>query len=237
MAEIPRDRGANNVATAPVSRMVSPFSRPAKANDTEILVFAVVTALAILVSAPLSAQAGDRTEGSRRDPGKVACRKSVETGSILRQRILCKTQGSWNSSGAQRRIEDDYSNEAALQVDQPAPDQSIAIGTMVWDKLPALKLRGRLPYAQLVLSVQNMLKKGQCKIAGQTDKAFDIDVRFAVRVAPGGRATQVVVSDTGCATLNTLVGLTLFARSKRGDIEPEATGARWFAGAMNFTLR
>ncbi len=197
--------------------------------------FAVVTALVALVTAP-PAQGADRRE-SPRDPGKVVCRRSVETGSILRQRILCRTQGAWNGSSVERRVEDDYSNENMLQVDQPAPDQSISTGTAIWEKLPALNLRGRLPYTQLVLAVGELLKKGECKLAGQTEKAFDIEVRFAVRVAPGGRATQVVVSDTGCTALNTLVGLTVFARSKRGDIEPEATGARWFAGAMNFTLR
>lgn len=156
---------------------------------------------------------------------------------MLRQRTLCKTQASWSGSGAERRIQDDYSNETALQFGEPAADQSISTGTANWEKLPDLNLRGRLPYVQLVLAVEGLLKKGECKLAGQTDKSFDIEVRFAVRVAPGGRATQVVVSDTGCTALNTLVGLTMFARSKRGDIEPEATGARWFAGAMNFTLR
>ena len=198
--------------------------------------FAVFTAL-VLALGSASLQGADRAESARNNPGKVVCRRSVQTGSILKQRILCRTQGSWNGSGAERRVEDDYSYENALQVDQPAPDQSISIGTAVWEKLPALNLRGRLPYTQLVLAVDELLKKGECKLAGQTEKSFDIEVRFAVRVAPGGRATQVVVADTGCTALNTMIGLTVFARSKRGDIEPEATSARWFAGAMNFTLR
>jgi hypothetical protein len=200
-------------------------------------VFAVATALAVLAMMPLPAQAADRAERPRHNSGRVVCRRSVETGSILKQRILCKTQASWNSSGVERRAEDDYSYEEALQAGQLAPDQSISIGTANWEKLSALKLHGRLPYVQLVLAVEDLLKKGECKVAGQTEKAFDIEARFAVRVAPGGRATQVVVSDTGCTALNTLVGLTIFARSKRGDIEPEAEGARWFVGAMNFTLR
>jgi hypothetical protein len=86
--------------------------------------------------------------------------------------------------------------------------------------------------------VERILESKQCTIPGQRPKSFDITVPFAVLVGPDGKASRVLVSDMGCAPLETLVGETAFTRSERGDFAPaSSTKPRWYKSSLNIALQ
>ncbi len=168
---------------------------------------------------------------------KVVCRDVVPTGTIMRPSTICMTKAAWNKSARDRDADDDYSRES-MTLDFPSDSDALQTGTAQWDKLPPLNAKGRVPYLQLVLGVREAFRTNACALPGQTAKSFDITVRYAVQLDPNGTARRVVVEDSGCATVNALVGLTTMARSKRGDFAPTgAAKARWYADSINFTLQ
>ena len=95
----------------------------------------------------------------------------------------------------------------------PANPDALQTGTADWDKLPKLDAKGRLPYLQLVVEVREALRKNACTLPGQTAKSFDLTIRYAVLLEPDGTARRVLVEDSGCASVNALVGLSAMARS------------------------
>jgi hypothetical protein len=121
----------------------------------------------------------------------------------------------------------------------PALAQNVDVGQINWSKLPALKEKpSRLDYADLALRVETLLQTGDCNIRGQSPKRFDITVPYAVLVEPSGKVSRVVVSKMNCAGIEMLVGHAVLARADVGDYLPTGeTKPRWYASALNFTLR
>lgn len=113
----------------------------------------------------------------------------------------------------------------------------VDVGRVEWSKMPALNaVERRLPTAEMVGNVEKMLVSGQCALKGQTARKFDITVPFAVLVEPDGSARRVVVGETGCAPLESYVGLVVLTRAEEGDFRPSGGAkARWYASELNFT--
>jgi hypothetical protein len=115
----------------------------------------------------------------------------------------------------------------------------VDVGRANWSTLPPLRAVQRvLPSPDMVDRVETMLETGTCKLEGQTAKKFDITIPYAVLLEPDGKAKRVVVAETGCAELETYVGVIVTAMAREGDFQPTREAkARWFASELNFNLQ
>lgn len=112
----------------------------------------------------------------------------------------------------------------------------VDVGRAEWDKMPSLKVDRRLPTAEMVGQVEAMLTSGKCAMKGQTARKFDITVPYAVLVEPDGGARRVVVAETGCAPLESYVGLVVLTMADQGDFRSAGQDrARWYSSELNFT--
>ena len=195
-----------------------------------------VTGLALILAGAAPALAADKA--SPADQNKVICRWEVPTGSMMARGKLCKTRDMWQRPASAWKASDrDYEEETLFfgKLSEGAP---VEVGSANWAKMPALAVApGRLPYSQFVDEVEEILLHKQCTLDGQSSKKFDIEVPFAVQLAPDGKANRIVVGDIGCRPIESLVGVIALARSDRGDFRKAADASpRWFGSKINFTL-
>ena len=125
---------------------------------------------------------------------------------------------------------------AALLLGTSTGPIQVDVGRADWDKMPPLKVERRLPTAAMVGQVEKILLNGGCRFEGQTARQFDITVPYAVLVEPDGGARRVVVGETGCAPLESYVGLVVLTMADEGDFRSSGQStARWYASELNFT--
>ncbi|HEY0413484.1 MAG TPA: hypothetical protein VGD66_10110 [Allosphingosinicella sp.] len=124
-----------------------------------------------------------------------------------------------------------------LMASEPAQIQ-VDVGRANWTTLPRLQAVARpLPSAPMVEKVEEMLRTGACRLRGQTANRFDITVPYAVLVNTDGSARRVIVGETGCADLESYVGLVVLELAREGDFRPSGgNGSRWLASEINFNL-
>ena len=120
-----------------------------------------------------------------------------------------------------------------------APGVQVDVGRINQKGLPPLQAVERsLPTATMVESVEKILESGQCNLPGQSAQRFDITVPYAVLVEPDGSAGRVVVQETGCAPLESYVGLVVMRLANQGDFaKSRAPKARWYTSELNFNLQ
>jgi hypothetical protein len=114
----------------------------------------------------------------------------------------------------------------------------VDVGRIDQKALPPLQAAARaLPTPAMVEGVEKILASGQCSMQGQSAQRFDITVPFAVRVEPDGSAGRVVVQETGCAPLESYVGLIVGRMASEGDFsKSRGPKARWYTSELNFNL-
>jgi hypothetical protein len=112
----------------------------------------------------------------------------------------------------------------------------VDVGRADWSSMPPLKVERRLPTAAMVGQVEKILLSGECSMEGQTARKFDITIPYAVLIEPDGGARRVVVGETGCAPLESYVGLVVLTLADQGDFRSSGQAkARWYASELNFT--
>jgi len=118
----------------------------------------------------------------------------------------------------------------------PAPIQ-VDVGHANWSTMPGLERIDRmLPTPSMVDRVQALLGS-KCRMPGQRRGRFNITVPYAVLVNPDGTASHVVVGETGCADLESYVGLIVLELARNGDFRPSGGAApRWMSSEINFNL-
>jgi hypothetical protein len=128
---------------------------------------------------------------------------------------------------------------AALLAGAAPSDIKVDVGRADWKALPQIHaVQRELPTPNMVSQVEQILASGKCSLPGQSQTHFDITVPFAAFVEPDGSTRHVVVGETGCADLETYVGLLVLERARQRDFMPTGRrGAHWFAGEMNFNLQ
>jgi hypothetical protein len=128
---------------------------------------------------------------------------------------------------------------AAMLLSTVSGPVQVDVGRANWTALPPLASVERvMPSPEMVDRVETMLESGACTIPGQSAKKFDITIPYAVLVEPDGSAGRVVVAETGCAELETYVGIIVSAMAREGDFQPTREAkARWFASELNFNLQ
>jgi hypothetical protein len=117
---------------------------------------------------------------------------------------------------------------AAIQVD---------VGHANWASMPRIERVDRqLPTPPMIDRVQALLGS-KCRLPGQRRSRFNITIPYAVLVNPDGSASHVVVGETGCADLESYVGLIVLELARNGDFRPSGGPApRWMSSEINFNL-
>lgn len=112
----------------------------------------------------------------------------------------------------------------------------VAVGNFETATLPPLtKVDRVLPHATMTKRVEEILATGECAIEGQSSRSFDIVVPYAVLLMTDGSVAKVVVHDTGCAPLTTLVAEVVVSQAGRGDfVAGERQAQEWFGSDVYF---
>ena len=105
-----------------------------------------------------------------------------------------------------------------------------------WEALPSVRMKQTELDVNLLNDwAEKILRSGECNIPGMRPERFDIDKPYAVLVEPSGKVQRIVVGETGCAGLNSLLGSTVAQWAEEGRYRP--TGAReprWYVGRIAF---
>ena len=100
-----------------------------------------------------------------------------------------------------------------------------------------VRLERYMPHGDMVARVERMIADGRCTIAGATESRFNIVVPYAILMEPDGTPNSVVVRESGCAVLETLVGQIVLAQLERGDYVPShEEGDRWYVSEVAFAM-
>ena len=125
---------------------------------------------------------------------------------------------------------------AMMMTSTPATLPTVETGVTEWSKLPKVKKRDRaLELSPMIDWTQKALASGECKIKGMNERKFDVDVPYAVLVEPNGTVKRIVIAETGCSSLNTLIGSTIFDWVQKGDFKPTGEDEPlWFGDRIAF---
>jgi hypothetical protein len=118
----------------------------------------------------------------------------------------------------------------------PAHAPTVETGVTDWAKLPKVKKKARaLELSPLIDFAQKVLESGECKVPGMRPDRFDLDIPYAVLVEPDGAVKRIVIGETGCPGLNTLIGSTVYNWVQQGDFRPTGESeALWYGGRVAF---
>jgi hypothetical protein len=105
-----------------------------------------------------------------------------------------------------------------------------------WDALPSVKMKATdLDVNVLNDWAEKILSSGECNVPGMHPNRFDIDKPYAVLVEPNGNVQKIVVGETGCAGLNSLLGSTVAQWAEERRYKPTgASEPRWYVGRIAF---
>lgn len=129
-----------------------------------------------------------------------------------------------------------------LALVQPGPPAAaeipVDVGRFDPSEFPEpIRLDRRMPEAEMVGRVEEMLSDGRCNIAGAHDRRFNIVVPFALLMNADGTTETVVVHEAGCEALEVLVGRIVLAQLRRGDFRPQhSDGERWYVSELAFAM-
>ena len=105
-----------------------------------------------------------------------------------------------------------------------------------WDGLPSVKMKQTELDVNLLNDwAEKILSSGECNVPGMRPERFDIDKPYAVLVEPNGNVQRIIVGETGCAGLNSLLGSTVAQWAEERRYKPTgASEPRWYVGRIAF---
>lgn len=118
-----------------------------------------------------------------------------------------------------------------------AANPSVSVGTMSWMTLPSIPISaGRLDGTGGRAGLLNILKKKQCDLPGVTRDNFNnLEVWYAMQIAPDGQVTKIVVEPKNCRPLESLVGAMALQLVKTNKINaPLGEHPGWYASRIRF---
>jgi hypothetical protein len=120
----------------------------------------------------------------------------------------------------------------------PRVDVDVDVGLFEPEDFPeVVRLERYMPHGEMVARVERMIADGRCTLTGVTARRFNIVVPYALLLEPDGTPNSVVVRESGCAALETLVGQIILAQLERGDYVPShEEGERWYVSEVAFAL-
>lgn len=120
----------------------------------------------------------------------------------------------------------------------PRVDVEVDVGLFEPEDFPEMvRLERYMPHGDMVARVERMIADGRCTLAGASARRFNIVVPYAILMETDGTPNSVVVRESGCTALETLVGQIVLAQLERGDFVPSHTeGDRWYVSEVAFAL-
>ena len=120
----------------------------------------------------------------------------------------------------------------------PRVNVDVDVGLFEPEDFPeAVVLERYMPHGDMVARVERMIADGSCTLAGATERRFNIVVPFALSLEPDGTPNSVVVRESGCVALETLVGQIVLAQLERGDFVPShVEGDQWYVSEVAFAM-
>jgi hypothetical protein len=126
---------------------------------------------------------------------------------------------------------------ALLATGAPAAAQTVeATDRTRWDALPSVKMKSvDLDVDSLSGLTERILASGECQVPGMRADRFDIDQPYAVLVAPSGSVERIVIGETGCPQINSLLGTTVHRWAQLGKFRPTGQSEpRWYVGRIAY---
>ena len=120
----------------------------------------------------------------------------------------------------------------------PRVDVEVDVGLFEPEDFPEMvRLERYMPHGDMVARVERMIADGRCTLTGATQSRFNIVVPYAILMEPDGTPNSVVVRESGCASLETLVGQIVLSQLERGDYVPShEQGDRWYVSEVAFAM-
>lgn len=113
----------------------------------------------------------------------------------------------------------------------------IEVAQANWAGFERIASRLSVPTPRMMGQVERILRSGECRLAGQTPREFNITVNYALRVDAANQPERIVVQDIGCRALETLVGGIVSDMVRYNYLTVPAGGSpRWYGNSINFNL-
>jgi hypothetical protein len=127
---------------------------------------------------------------------------------------------------------------AALAAQAPQAEPRIEVAQANWASFERINSRLTVPTNRMVDEVEQLLRRGECRMPGQRPRDFNITVNYALRLDESNRPERIVVQDIGCRPLETLVGgiVSDMVRHNYFNMPTAAGGTRWYGNSINFNL-
>ena len=122
---------------------------------------------------------------------------------------------------------------------QPPPSAEVPVHVGIFkpaDFPNLIQIERRMPQGEMVSRVEKILAHDDCKIAGQSQRSFNLTVPYAISLAQDGAVRKVVIGEIGCPSIERLVGQVVVAQAQRGDFKvSHQTGDQWYVSELNFS--
>ena len=128
---------------------------------------------------------------------------------------------------------------AAMMVASSAQAQVVQVGQGDWSSVPAIHARGQIRLGDTMLARLHELGAQQvCNVPGLSRRLVDLTVPFVIRFTPQGDVEQIVVRNTGCPQLESIVGGAVLQMARAGEYRPTGENQeRWYRSELSFVSR
>jgi hypothetical protein len=124
---------------------------------------------------------------------------------------------------------------AALLAGSAVQAQPVDVGTGDWSKLPEARRTGLSNIGTATAdAVEELGRKGTCRVPGLGPRRVDISVPFALKFR-GSRVEQIVLRDVGCPELETLLGRVVQRLAAQEEFVANK-GPGWYRSVLELTV-
>ena len=127
----------------------------------------------------------------------------------------------------------------AMIMASSAQAQIVQVGQGDWSSVPAIQARGQLRLGDTMLARLHDLGAQQvCNVRGLSRRLVDLTVPFVIRFTPQGEVEQIVVRNTGCPQLESIVAGAVLQMARAGEYRPTGENLeRWYRSELSFVSR
>ena len=127
---------------------------------------------------------------------------------------------------------------AALAAQSPEAAPRIEVAQANWQQFERINSRLSVPTTRMIDQIEQILRRGECRLEGQNARDFNITVNYALRLDAANRPERIVVQDVGCRPIETLVGgiVSDMVRHNYLTMPAASGGTRWYGNSINFNL-
>jgi hypothetical protein len=127
---------------------------------------------------------------------------------------------------------------AAALIAASAPPVSVVAATGDWSNLPEIRDNGTDHLSKnLMLALDDIATKGECKLPGFKGDRFDFNMSFAAQFDEKGAVRKIVIPKLNCPKAEAVIGGTLQEMIQGGDYRPTGQSpGGWYRGDISFSI-